>query len=147
ARRKGFLQAALLFSAIAGVIGVLGWSAYSNYLQADRYLYIADMNLAQQAWDVTPVQVGHILDLLEDTRNNKARGFEWNYWNRLCHLDLLTLKKDWSGIIYVALSADGRRVVTASSNGWIRVWDTETGKETLENEGPVMFRCVAISSD
>ena len=64
--------------------------ADKNAERADHTAYSANMNLIQRDWDMN--NVGHVLDLLEATRQYKEREFEWGYWNRLCHLDLKTFK-------------------------------------------------------
>ena len=84
--------------------------AEDNAQLARRHLYIADMNLAQNAWEATNIQV--VLDLLERHRPKEGqedlRGFEWYYWNRLCHRDLLTLKGHTRPVSSVAFSPDGQ---------------------------------------
>ena len=155
-RRKGFIHGAALFGAIAAAIATLGCVAYGNYLLAVKnertaqseaglassYLYVADMNLAQQAWEATPPQVEHVRELLAETHGNKYRGFVWGYWNRLCHLDLLTLRGHSGAVICVAISPDGQRIVTGSADATAKVWDANTGQElvTLKgHRGPVSF--------
>ena len=87
---------------------------------AGRASYIANVNLIQRDWDIG--NVSHVLELLEETRPYKGRGFEWGYWNGLCHLDLKTLKGHTSSVSSVAFSPDGKRIVTGSSDTTARVW-------------------------
>eukprot|EP01059_Diplonema_ambulator_P031593 TRINITY_DN5856_c0_g1_i6.p1 TRINITY_DN5856_c0_g1~~TRINITY_DN5856_c0_g1_i6.p1 ORF type:complete len:127 (+),score=19.01 TRINITY_DN5856_c0_g1_i6:92-472(+) len=48
----------------------------------------------------------------------------------------------------VVLSADGKKIVSGSGDGTIRVWDLETGKETLKLEGHTSdVYSVAMSGD
>src|SRR5262249_14945578 len=77
-----------------------------------RTLYIANMNLAQHAWEAGGA--GRVRELLEQHRpkpgETDLRSFEWFYLYRLCHAELLTLKAG-SGVAY---SPDGKRLVSAS---------------------------------
>src|SRR5207249_1899388 len=50
---------------------------------SDRVAYIANMNILQSEWESG--KRGSVLSRLEETRNYKERGFEWGYWNLLCH--------------------------------------------------------------
>jgi WD40 repeat protein/serine/threonine protein kinase len=125
-----------------------------------RTLYIADMNLAQHAWDVGGVE--RVRELLEQHRPKKGesdlRGFEWYYLDRLAHADLLTLKH--TGFVSsVAYSPDGKRLATAGgeieqgkeslpSIGVVKVWDAQTGKELLSlKDQRGQFTSVAFSPD
>jgi hypothetical protein len=55
------------------------------------------------------------------------RGFEWHYLQRLCQSDLRTLR----GVSRVAFSPDGRRIVSASLDCRVKLWDAATGDEVL----------------
>jgi eukaryotic-like serine/threonine-protein kinase len=59
-------------------------------LEAERQLYAANMNLAQQAWERN--NFGRIRRLLEASTTFPERGFEWYYWQRQAHLDLRTFR-------------------------------------------------------
>ena len=120
---------------------------FLSALAAARHnLYIADMNLIQREWENN--NVGHVLELLEETRKLPERGFEWGYWNRLCHLDLLTLKGHQGYVSSVAISPDGKRIVTGSRDNTARVWEAASGKELLTLKGHTSaVRSVAISPD
>jgi hypothetical protein len=80
--------------------------------QARLNAYIAHMNLAQREWEDNHVE--RVLDLLEAERPNcgetDLRGFEWFYWNRVCHSDLITFK----GHTDVVASAKAQARMTAS---------------------------------
>ncbi len=55
--------------------------------RSDRYLYLAHMNLVQQAWEQGDVE--RMVDLLERHRPQPGepdfRAFEWHYWWRTIH--------------------------------------------------------------
>ena len=105
--------------------------------RAGRQLYIAHMNLAKRAWDEAHVsRVVELLDLHRPQANRPdLRGFEWYYLQRLCHLDLLTLKGHPSGVTSVAFSADGKRLASASWDRTVKVWDATSSQETLTLKG------------
>src|SRR5262249_24877971 len=78
-------------------------------LAAQRNLYVANMNLAQQAWEQH--DVGLVRQLLEETATHPSRGFEWYYWQRQMHLDLCTLRGHLGKVHATAFSPDGERIV------------------------------------
>ncbi len=105
-----------------------------------RTLYMAHMNLAQHAWDAGNIE--RVQELLGQHRPRpeeaELRGFEWHYFNRLCHPELLLIKPDGtpSGIAY---SPDGVRLAAGVRGGVkdnvAKVWDARTGKELLTLKG------------
>ena len=123
--------------------------ANQNALSFKHLLYDTDMNLIQQAWEATPIQVGRVAELLKETRIKTPEfcGFEWGYWWRLCHQDLLTLE-DTAPVTSVAFSPDGERLASGSADDAITIWDAQTGHRTLtlkDHTGPVNL--VAFSPD
>lgn len=94
---------------------------------AQRNLYVANMIMAQQAWEQS--NIGRLRQLLEQTRESPHRGFEWFYWQRQCHLALKVLEGHLAGITSVAFSPDGRQVVTGSADQTAKVWDAASGRE------------------
>ncbi|MFM9964996.1 MAG: protein kinase domain-containing protein [Planctomycetaceae bacterium] len=106
-----------------------------------RLLYVADMNLAQTAWN--NARVGEILRLLKLHKPDGPlaggpddfRGFEWHFWNRLAHFYQRNLTDHTGAVWCVALSADGKRLASASYDQTIRVWDAQTGLSLLTLNG------------
>jgi WD40 repeat protein/serine/threonine protein kinase/tetratricopeptide (TPR) repeat protein len=95
-------------------------------------LYVSQMNVAQANWE--NANVGRILELLAPYRQPPAgkpdpRGWEWYYQDRLCQLELRTLKGHTQSIASVAFNPDGSRLVAADYDGTIKVWDTASGQE------------------
>ena len=88
------------------------------------------MNLAQAAWE--DARVGQVLQLLEQhgpgsSLSDDLRGFEWFYWQRLCHRDLRTLDAHMSSVTSVVFSPDGTRIASASRDQTVKLWNAATG--------------------
>ena len=76
--------------------------ADANARRFGKDLYIADMRLAQQAWE--DARMYRLQELLDGQRPERTtgidlRGFEWYYWQRLSHTDLLTLEGGMVGVL------------------------------------------------
>jgi WD40 repeat protein/serine/threonine protein kinase len=100
---------------------------------AAHNLYMANMSLAQQAWDDN--NMGQLQQVLEDTKDSPYRGFEWYYWQRQTHLALKTLRGHLAVVNSVAYSPDGQRIVTGSFDRTAKVWDAVSGRELLTLKG------------
>ncbi len=112
--------------------------AQAGERSAQRLLYDANMELAEQAWKRN--NFGRVLELLNVTGAYPARGFEWYYWERQTHLELECLRGHTRGVNGVAFSPDGQRIVTGSDDSTAKVWDAASGQElfTLRgHRGPV----------
>jgi len=115
-------------------------------LEAQRHLYAANMNLAQQAWEQN--NIPWLRQLLEDTQGSPGRGFEWYYWQRQTHLALKTLRGHLDIVRSVAFSPDGQRIVTGSGDQTAKVWEAASGREMLALKGhSAAISSVAVSPD
>jgi WD40 repeat protein/serine/threonine protein kinase len=125
--------------------------ARDNLDLARSRLYIADMRMAQQAWQET--QFGRLLELLdgqrpEQTGGTDYRGFEWYYWQRLCNPELRSLQGHNGSVSTMAFSPDGKRLAAVSPDRTIKLWDVATGQEVLTLEGSVgPVSALAFSTD
>jgi WD40 repeat protein len=116
---------------------------------AEERLYGVRMNLAQRYWDESNIR---LLDraLAEQLPTNQRgidrRGFEWFYWKRMMSAGHTTLVGHTQPVMSVCYSRDGRRIVSGSVDGTVKVWDAATGQviRTLTG-GPVWT--AAISPD
>ncbi|MCW3054409.1 MAG: hypothetical protein JWN14_3579, partial [Chthonomonadales bacterium] len=114
--------------------------------RADRTAYFADMNLIQHEWEKG--NVFYVLALLAESRPYWDNGFEWGYWNRLCHQDLRTLQGHTAPVLSAAFSPDGKRIVTGSGDNTAKVWNADTGKNPLTLKGHMnAVTSVAFSPD
>src|SRR6516225_1267941 len=92
-----------------------------------RQWYAATSNLMQPAWDSG--QIGRLRTLLAETEAYPDRGFEWYYWQRLCHLERQTLIGHRDGVAAVSWSPDGKWLATASDDGTVKLWEAASGRE------------------
>src|SRR6516225_8295913 len=91
-----------------------------------RQWYAASSNLMELAWDTG--RVDRLRALLAETEAYPDRGFEWYYWQRLCHLDQHTFIGHRSEVYSVSWSPDGTRLATGSYDGTVKVWDAAGGE-------------------
>ncbi len=169
AYRRGLARA----SAVAGLVlalmaGLTGWAlsergharaetrragemaavARRQADEAQRLTYAANLSLIQRDWETPRSEIGHMRDLLEEIRPSPQRGFEWGYWNRLCHLDRLTLGGHIGAVKAVAFAPDGQRVLTGSGDHTAKQWDAGTGWELVTLRGHTgSVSAVAFSPD
>ena len=121
---------------------------------AERHLYVANMNLAQSAWDNSHVdQSIRLLDLyrsVDDASNSQGNllGFEWYYLDHCCHSDLSTLRGHTGSVLSVAYRPDGMHLASAGADHAIKIWDAISGRELLTLQGHNQsIHCVAYSPD
>jgi len=96
-------------------------------------LYAANMNLVAQAWDQN--NFGRLRELLKATATYPGLGFEWYYWQRQAHLEIRTFSGHTDLIRSAAVSPDGRRIATGSTDQTAKLWDAASGRETGDPRG------------
>ena len=69
-------------------------------------------------------------------------------WDALTGQVTLTLKGHNFGVTSVAMTADGKRIISGSWDGTVKVWDALTGQELFTLDGHTKeVHCVALSAD
>jgi WD40 repeat protein/serine/threonine protein kinase len=116
-----------------------------------RRAYDVGMLLTQAAWEQN--QMDRFLQLLEEQAPQKDgdddfRGFEWYFWKHQFERDQVTVNGHTKGVFCVAFSPDGKRIISASADGTLKVWNAVNGQEMRTLKGhtePVLS--VAFSPD
>src|SRR5262249_55474233 len=103
-------------------------------IRAENSLYCNRIALAEREWLANNVARARLL--LRDCRPDLRR-WEWDYLNRLCHADLLTLRGHDAAICSLAFSPDGQQIVSASADQMVKLWDVTAGKALYSKAGPV----------
>merc|ERR1719399_279732 len=88
------------------------------------------------------------IDVFSDGQHIVSGSRELKVWNIETGKCVATLKGHSDDVLCVAVSLDGRRVVSGSDDSTLKVWNIETGKCVATVEGPSdSVNCVAISPD
>ena len=153
-RRKPALAAALsglLLALVLGLSGVLWqWGrAKQGQDEARGNLYVAEMNLAVQAWEGGRLQRAKELLKWHQRVNPLLLGFEWRLIHQLCHESLAwrTLMRHRSSVVSLAIS---RQEILASGgfDHQVLLWEVKSGRllhELPDHEDVV--HAVAFSPD
>jgi hypothetical protein len=121
--------------------------------RANLHLYVARMQTAQQAWrDGNIIRVQQLLEeTLAGPDQPDLRGFEWHYLRRLVDAEPMTLRAHSDGLRSLAVSPDGRYVVTSGRGdlwdektrtfrgGAVKVWELPPGR-VVKRYSEVRFR-------
>ena len=91
--------------------------------------YFTRVGLAYEEWrqDNAP-RAGQLLAGCPEP----LRGWEWRYLQRLTRAERVAFQAHPRGLGVLAFSPDSKRVLTAGSDGMVRIWDAWSGKQLLE---------------
>jgi WD40 repeat protein/serine/threonine protein kinase len=91
--------------------------------------YVANVQMAGASMDMRLFdQVRQRLDACPE----HLRGWEWGWLNAAADTSLFELKGHTSGVKFAGFSPDGSRIITASNDSTVRVWDATTGASLTE---------------
>src|SRR5262249_14206170 len=90
--------------------------------------YYQRIALAEREWAAN--NLSRMQQLLEECPE-ELRGWEWHYLNRLRYKNLPPLHHD-AAVLCAVFSPDGRRIASSDQDGWVKVWDAQTGHERLK---------------
>ncbi len=159
-RRRKLLAALFAAAVIGSMLGVAGlawgWTAAlaarddarAGEDAARRFAYAASINLADRDW-----RDAHVTQVLRDLDETKPpqgkpdlRGFEWYYFDHLCHAQERVLKGD-DNFSPAAYSPDGKLLAGAAWDGTITLWDAATGRLVRRMKADTPVRAVAFHPD
>jgi WD40 repeat protein len=133
--KRGLVTASVVAVAVllAGTVSsVLIWRANQDLHQAlereRQNAYYQRIALAEREWAAN--NLGRMQLLLEECPED-LRGWEWHYLNRLRYKDLPPLRHD-GAVFDAAFSPDGRRIASSDQDGWVKIWDVQTGQLFLK---------------
>jgi WD40 repeat protein/tRNA A-37 threonylcarbamoyl transferase component Bud32 len=115
-------------------------------LRAESARHAMQLYLALWAWEQHDVvEAEHILGEVDGTFQHS---WEQGHLRNLCHRKALSLYGHSSPVRSLAISADGKCIVSGSDDGIVKVWDAATGREKYSlkaHTGAILS--VAISAD
>lgn len=113
--------------------------------KAGAALYAAQMNLIQAAWDEG--NFGRVQSLLEVTKDNPNRGFEWHYWRTQLASAATTIPAEQKGVKLMAVAPDRSAVATFGEDGSIRLRETQAASKAREIARSQDIKCLSYSPD
>ena len=152
-RRRRSLVATVAVVTVALILGIAGitialvWALNQKAI-AQRQQFIADMNVAMQAWEENNVR--RVLQVLSRYRDREMRGFDWYHLWYLCQK---TLDADYISVSdkahEVLFSPDGQTLAVAYGHGSVEFFDAGTLKsqKSFECRRSEFYPFVAFSPD
>ena len=111
-----------------------------------RGLYVNTIQLADAKY--REGNISRVHELLKSCPQD-LRAWEWDRINHVSDHSMMSVITHQGQVFSVALSPDGKRVVTGGWEGGVKIWDIATGKEliTLPQPDGDAIVCVAFSPD
>jgi len=110
-----------------------------------RTLYVNSIQLADAKYGEANIR--RVRELLESCPND-LRGWEWYRLNHIMDQSVMTLRGHSDEVHGMAVSPDGKRIVSGSVDKTVKLWDAATGAELMTlrgHEGEI--NSVAFSQD
>jgi WD40 repeat protein len=143
-------RAGALLAVLLAVAAALYGSAIRQRRATFRQLYVADMNLAYQAWEGGNLPRARALLETHRRLQPEMLGFDWRLIERLCEeSDARITLRGHSGTVWcLAFSPDGSTLATGSADATVKLWDPASGRleATLTGHGGFVHG-VAFSPD
>jgi len=137
--KAGVAVTALFLTLVIGFIVSLAVKSAQVARERDnnrRLLYVAQMNLAWEAWETNNItRMEELLNSqVPEPGQEDLRGFEWYLLWRLGHCNLLTFQHKIP-VAFVTFSPDGKKLATGGDEHTVSLWDTATGQEIVAFKG------------
>jgi len=97
-----------------------------------KQLYFNHIALADAAYRNS--NIGRVRKLL-DSCPDDLKGWEWDRLNYVSDQSIMTLRGHENFVNCVAISPDGKRIVSGSSDNTAKVWDADSGEEIMTLRG------------
>src|SRR5208282_4928711 len=113
--------------------------------ELESHLYVERLALAER--ELAAHNLARATQLLAECPAER-RGWEWACLQRLCETDLRILRGHTAPVSGAVFCLNGTRIVSASHDRSIKIWDAATGREltTLPGHADVIH-CLAASPD
>ncbi len=94
--------------------------------------YVNSIQLADAKYG--EANIGRVHELLESCPN-ELRGWEWHRLNHIIDQSIMTLRGHSDEVTAMAISPDGKRIVSGSDDKTIKIWDSASGDELMTLRG------------
>jgi WD40 repeat protein len=136
AYRRGMARAMAVAGLVMAAMAGLSFWAVRNEWEARRNLYVADMNLGQQALqDGDLARLGNLLARHRpQPGGGDLRGFEWRYlWSAYRRRSLPIVGSRGGRVLSVAFSPDRPLLAIGREDGSVELWDVASGRHRRQS--------------